>query len=100
MWGDDLDNGMRLEVRSTGFGGWVVALFNGALFSSVNPDQRGPRTVLVNRLGKTHTIKQYRSKRLAVRDLMRFSSEIESLGYQAWSQQNGVPAHFETMQPD
>ncbi len=100
MWGDDLDNGMRLEVRSTGLGSWIVALLNGAFFSSVDSDQKGPRTVLVNRLGKTHTIKQYRSKRLAIRDLMRFSSEIEALGYDVWSEQIGIPPHFEIMQPD
>jgi hypothetical protein len=100
MWGDDLDNGMRLEVRSTGLGGWIAALLNGALFNSVDQDQEGPRSVLINRLGKTHTIKQYRSKRLAIRDLMRFSSEIETLGYEVWSEQNGIPPHFEIMQPD
>ncbi len=100
MWGDDLDNGMRLEVRSMGLGGWIVALLNGALFTSVDEDQEGPRTVLINKLGTTHTIKQYRSRRLAVRDLMRFSGEIETLGYQVWSEQNGIPPHFEIMQPD
>jgi|HubBroStandDraft_6_1064221.scaffolds.fasta_scaffold540515_2 hypothetical protein len=99
-WGDDLDNGMRLEVRSTGLGGWIVALLDGFLSSSVDEDQEGPRTVLVNTMGKTHTIKQYRSRRLAVRDLMRFSSEIEQLGYEVWSEQNGIPPHFEILQRD
>ena len=100
MWGDDLDNGMRLEVRSMGLGGWLPALLDGFLSGSVDEDQEGPRTVLINRLGRAHTIKQYRSKRLAVRDLMRFSSEIETLGYQVWAEQNGIPPHFEIMRPD
>jgi hypothetical protein len=100
MWREDLDNGMRLEVRSTGLGGWIAALLNGALFSSVDESQEGPRTVLINKLGKTYTIQQYRSKRLAVRDLMLFSSEIDTLGYQVWAEQNGIPPHFEIMQPD
>ena len=91
---------MRLEVRSTGLGGWIAALLNGALFSSVDESQEGPRTVLINKLGKTYTIQQYRSKRLAVRDLMLFSSEIDTLGYQVWAEQNGIPPHFEIMQPD
>ena len=33
-------------------------------------------------------------------DLMQFSGEIETLGYQVWSEQNGIPPHFEIMQPD
>jgi hypothetical protein len=99
-WGDDLDNGMHLEVRSTGLVGWIGALVDGFLSGSVDETQEGPRTVLVNQFGKTHTIKQYRSKRLAVRDLMRFSGEIETVGYQVWSEQNGIPPHFEIMQPD
>jgi hypothetical protein len=99
-WGDDLDNGMRLEVRSTGLVGWIGALVDGYLSSSVDETLEGPRTVLINKFGNTHAIKQYRSKRQAVRDLMRFSGEIETLGYQVWAEQNGIPPHFEIMQPD
>jgi hypothetical protein len=100
MWGDDLDNGMRLEVRSTGLVGWIRAFVDGYLSSSVDETPEGPRTILVNKFGKTHTIKQYRSKRVAVRDLMRFSGAIETLGYQVWAEQNGIPLHFEIMQRD
>jgi hypothetical protein len=49
---------MRLEVRSTWVGGWIVALINGFFFSSVDSDQEGPRAVLINRFSRKKLLEQ------------------------------------------
>ena len=97
---DDLNDGMHLEVRSTGVGGWIVALLNGFFFNSVDPSQKGPRTVLVNRFGCVHTVKEYRSRREAIRDSSKLSNEIDQFGFPMWAEEHGIPPNFQLMRPE
>jgi hypothetical protein len=95
-----LDNGLSLQVRSTGAVGWIIGLFDALGLGAVDPNSKGPRGVLVNEAHREHVIKQYMSIRQAARDLPRIKADIDQTGYFSWAERAGIPPHFEIMQPE
>lgn len=94
-----LDDGLSLRVRSTGGKGWIIAIISGFLDGTPGATQ-GPRVVIVNKFGREHIVKQYRSARQAGRDVTRIRADIERLGYFDWAEDIGIPPHFDIMQAE
>lgn len=95
-----LDDGLSLQVRSTGTKGWITAIVSGFLDGSPGATTQGPRVVIVNKFGREQAVKQYMSAKQASRDMARIRDDIERVGYFEWADEVGVPAHFDLMQPE
>jgi hypothetical protein len=87
---------ITLEVKGTNAGtlfSMALDLISGSTMPSTAPPGtpgQGPRVIAIVD-GVEHTVKQYRSRRAAEKDLRRLRSELYETGAIEWAKTHGVP---------